>query len=264
MLISSLHNGLLAGPGKAQPHWETSPRALPRWGERLPAVLRTEMTRAGIPQQRRRSPCWQPYVHECARDTRSTSFYSPYVFTVCIVGSMSVSRVLLGILADGPAHGYDIKQAHDRRFPGAKPLAFGQVYAALAKLEKEDLVEVVKRGREAGPDRMTYAITDAGRDALAEWLCSTEPAGPYSADDLVRKTVTALRLGRDAAGFLAAQRQVHLAALKGLLELQASTDDVAARIVIDHTVEHLDADLRWLETAAARVSSSIHDRKMRA
>ena len=183
---------------------------------------------------------------------------------MCIVGAMSVSRVLLGILAEGPAHGYDIKQAHDRRFPGARPMAYGQVYAALAKLEKEELVEVVERGREAGPDRMTYAITEAGRETLAGWLSATEPAGPYAADDLVRKTVTALRLGRDAAGFLAAQRQVHLAALKGLLTLQASTDDVAARIVIDHAIEHLDADLRWLETAAARVGSTTEDRKMRA
>ena len=177
---------------------------------------------------------------------------------------MSVSRVLLGVLAEGPAHGYDIKQAHDRRFPGAKPLAFGQVYVALAKLEKDGLVEVVERVREAGPDRMTYAITEAGREALAGWLATPEPAGPYAADDLVRKTVTALRLGRDAAGFLAAQRQLHLAAMKELLDLQATTDDVAARIVIDHAVEHLDADLRWLETSAARVQSSTPDRKLRA
>lgn len=200
-----------------------------------------------------------------ARHKRSTSaIYSHCVFTLCIVALMSVPRVLLGILAEGPAHGYDIKQAHDRRFPGARPMAFGQVYAALAKLEKEDLVEVIETGREAGPDRMTYAITKTGREALAGWLSATEPAGPYSADDLVRKTVTALRLGRDAAGFLAAQRRVHLAELKRLLALQASTDDVAARIVIDHAVEHLDADLRWLETAAARVGSTTDDRKMRA
>ncbi len=177
---------------------------------------------------------------------------------------MSVSSVLLGILAEGPAHGYDIKQAHDRHYPGARPLAFGQVYAALGKLEKDDLVEVVERVREAGPDRLTYAITTSGRRALAEWLGATEPAGPYAADDLVRKTVTALRLGRDAAGFLATQRRVHLDAMKKLLDLQASTSDVVARIVIDHAVEHLDADLRWLETAVARVGSSTNDRKTRA
>ena len=84
-----------------------------------------------------------------------------------------------------------------------------------------------------------------------------------AADDLVRKTVTALRLGRDAGTFLSSQRREHLAAMKRLLELQASTDDVAARIVIDHAVEHLDADLRWLETAAVRVGSSTDDRKLR-
>lgn len=169
---------------------------------------------------------------------------------------MSVSRVLLGVLAEGPAHGYDLKHANDRRFPGSRPMAFGQVYAALAKLEKEGLVEVVETAREGGPDRTTYALTSAGRRVLTDWLSSTEPAGPYAADDLVRKTVTALRLGRDAAGFLAAQRQVHLAAMRQLLDLQASAEDVAARIVIDHAVEHLDADLRWLETAAARVEAS--------
>ena len=136
-------------------------------------------------------------------------------------------------------------------------MAFGQVYAALAKLEKEGLVEVVEKVRESGPDRTTYALTAAGRQVLSDWLSATEPAGPYAADDLVRKTVTALRLGRDAAGFLAAQRRVHLAAMRGLLELQASAEDVAARIVIDHAVEHLDADLRWLETAAARVDAAI-------
>lgn len=177
---------------------------------------------------------------------------------------MSVPRVLLGMLAEGPAHGYDLKLTHDRRFPSARPLAFGQVYAALTKLEKDGLVEIVERGREAGPDRMTYAITGDGRDAITAWLSEPEPAGPYAADDLVRKTVTALRLGRDAAGFLAGQRQVHLEAMKGLLDLQSSTNDLAARIVIDHAVEHLDADLRWLETAADRVGSSTAHRKVDA
>lgn len=177
---------------------------------------------------------------------------------------MSVPRVLLGMLAEGPAHGYDLKLAHDRRFPSARPLAFGQVYAALAKLEKDGLVEIVERGREAGPDRLTYAITDTGRKEIAAWLTAPEPAGPYAADDLVRKTVTALRLGRDAAAFLAGQRQVHLDAMKHLLDLQGSTDDLAARIVIDHAVEHLDADLRWLETAADRVASTGGQRRVDA
>jgi DNA-binding PadR family transcriptional regulator len=40
---------------------------------------------------------------------------------------MSVTHVLLGVLAEGPAHGYDLKRHYDSRFPGTRPLAIGQV-----------------------------------------------------------------------------------------------------------------------------------------
>ena len=66
----------------------------------------------------------------------------------------------------------------------------------------------------------------------------------------------ARRAVNDAGGFLARQRAVHLAAMKHQLQLQDSTTDTAARIVIDHTVSHLDAELRWLESAAARVAEA--------
>jgi DNA-binding PadR family transcriptional regulator len=172
---------------------------------------------------------------------------------------VSVAHVLLGVLAHGPAHGYDLKRAHDARFPSAKPLAYGQVYTALAKLEREGLVEVVETKRDGGPDRTTYALTDEGAAALRDWLATTESPGPYSADDLVRKAVTALRLGTDAAGFLRSQRAVHLARMRDLLTRQRAAADVDARIEIDHTIFHLDADLRWLETAAQRVSGKETD-----
>lgn len=184
---------------------------------------------------------------------------SGQLFTLCIddvySDAMTVAHVLLGVLAEGPAHGYDLKRAHDERFPAARPLAFGQVYTALAKLERDGLVEVAETLRDGGPERTTYALREEGRSALTDWLAQTEPAGPYSADDLVRKTVTALRLGADAEGFLRRQRMVHLEAMKRLLELQEASDDLAARIVIDHTINHLDADLRWLESAAERVGN---------
>jgi DNA-binding PadR family transcriptional regulator len=172
---------------------------------------------------------------------------------------VSVAHVLLGMLAEGAAHGYDLKRAHDARFPSAKPLAFGQVYTALAKLEREGLVQVVETGQDGGPERTTYALTGEGGAALRSWLASTETPGPYSADELVRKAVTALRLGVDAIGFLRSQRAVHLARMRDLLSQQRDAADVDARIEIDHSIFHLDADLRWLETAAQRVAGKGAD-----
>jgi hypothetical protein len=66
--------------------------------------------------------------------------------------------------------------------------------------------------------------------------------------------VTALRLGTDAAGFLRRQRALHLARMRELVTRQRETTDTAARVAIDHMIFHLDADLQWLETAAARVT----------
>lgn len=166
---------------------------------------------------------------------------------------VSVGHALMGVLAAGPAHGYDLKREYDARFPGAKPLAFGQVYASLQRLERDGLVEVAETEREGGHERVTYALTSEGLDRLRAWLEQTEPAGPYPADDLVRKTVTALRLGADAAGFLRRQRALHLARMRELVAQQRDAADAAARIAVDHMIFHLDADLKWLETAATRV-----------
>ena len=161
----------------------------------------------------------------------------------------------MGVLASAPAHGYDLKREYDELFPGAKPLAYGQVYASLTRLQRDGLVEVVETSHAGGPERTTYALTDAGRDRLREWVSSAEPAGPYAADDLVRKTVTALRVGEDATTFLTGQRAAHMTRMRELVAMQATLKDPESLIAIDHTISHLDADLRWLETATARVAA---------
>ena len=61
---------------------------------------------------------------------------------------MSTAHVLLGLLAGEPKHGYDLKRAHDARLPRAKPLAFGQVYATLARLARDGLVTAVGQDRD--------------------------------------------------------------------------------------------------------------------
>lgn len=166
---------------------------------------------------------------------------------------MSLASALLGILATGSGHGYDLKRTYDDRFAATRPLAYGQVYATLARLQRDGLVEVVEVAQQAGPERTVYAITPAGRDYLGDWLEKTEPPGPYPAEELVRKTVTALHLGADAIGFVSRQRSAHLSLMRDLVQLQSETVEPGARIAVDHSLFHLDADLRWLEAAAGHI-----------
>ena len=164
--------------------------------------------------------------------------------------------VLLGLLDRGPGHGYELKVAHDAWFPSAKPLAFGQVYASLGRLERDGLVEAVETRQEAGPERTVYALTDTGRAALLAWLAEPEQPATYAADELVRKTVTALRLGMEQTEFLERQQTAHGALMRTLTQQRAAAQEPGARIALDHRLAHLDADLRWLEETRQRVTQT--------
>lgn len=165
---------------------------------------------------------------------------------------MATSDVLLALLQPGPSHGYDLKRAHDQWFDRGRPLAFGQVYATLARLERDGLVAVAHTESGDGPERTVYEVTDAGRARLEAWMGEpVEPAQP-GGEELIRKTVAALRLGLDPAGFLARQRTGHLRRMHAL-EGAVPADPIAA-LVHDYALAHLDADLRWLDVAAARLA----------
>lgn len=170
---------------------------------------------------------------------------------------MSTPHVLLGLLAAGPKHGYDLKRDHDSRLPRAKPVAFGQVYATLGRLERDGLVEVVGQDRDGGPDRTSYGVTRAGRAALDDWLGAVEQPLPHLGSVLLARVVVALVVaGPDRArGYLTEQRAAHVTRLR---ELTAVKTDPAATVsdvvAADYGIAHLDADLRWLDTTFDRVA----------
>ncbi|GGK21760.1 PadR family transcriptional regulator [Pilimelia terevasa] len=170
---------------------------------------------------------------------------------------MSTPHVLLGLLSAGPLHGYDLKRAHDQRLPRARPLAYGQVYATLARLARDGLVTATGTDRAAGPDRTAYAVSDAGRAALDAWLGEIEPPAPHVASAMLAKVVIAL-LAADTArarDYLARQRAAHAARLRDLTAVKTAPDATLGDLVAaDHAILHLDADLRWMQNTAGRVA----------
>lgn len=178
---------------------------------------------------------------------------------------MSTPHVLLGLLAGGPRHGYDLKREHDARLPMSKPVAYGQVYATLGRLQRDGLVERAGTDRDNGPDRTTYALTARGRTALDDWLGAVEPPVPHITSLLFTKVlVTLLAADADRArGYLAAQRAVHAARLRELTAVKTAPDTGFGDVVAaDFAIAHLDADLRWLHTTLDRVAD-LH-REVRA
>lgn len=82
-------------------------------------------------------------------------------------------QILLA-LAEAPLHGYGIKRAVEERTRGEVRLGSGTLYEAVHRLEEEGRIEEVDappgEGSSGGPPRRFYALTPAGRGALAKEL----------------------------------------------------------------------------------------------
>ncbi|WP_380171557.1 helix-turn-helix transcriptional regulator [Kineococcus sp. DHX-1] len=176
---------------------------------------------------------------------------------------MSLVELHLALLSSGPAHGYDLKREYDAWFPDAKPLPFGQVYATLGRLVRDGLAQVVETRSEGGPERTVYTVTDAGRARLREWLAEPAPPAVSGTEDLVRKTVVALRTrdpDRPVSAVVGDQRAAHLRRLRALASADPAVagEDLGSRLARRYAALHLDADLRWLDEAAAALESRPH------
>lgn len=165
---------------------------------------------------------------------------------------MSTAFTLLGLLESAPSHGYELKRAFDERFASGKPLPFGQVYATLARLERDGRAVVFSTETGEGPERKRYAITDQGVTDLERWLTDPEQPEPHLQTVLFAKVVLALQSGRDADRYLDAQRAAHLARMRELTELRR-TSPLTQALMADYALFHVEADLRWLELTAARL-----------
>lgn len=80
-------------------------------------------------------------------------------------------QILLALL-EGPLHGYGIKQAVEDRTNGRVRLGSGTLYEAVHRLVEAGHIEEVpappSEPASGGPPRRFYALTSAGRAALAE------------------------------------------------------------------------------------------------
>lgn len=162
----------------------------------------------------------------------------------------------MGFLSAGNRHGYELKREHDQRFPAARPLAYGQVYATLERLRKKQFVSPTKSEQAEGPERKVYALTEAGSEELTRWMNDVEVPTPYITNPFATKaTVSLLVNSEDAAvGYLQRQRETHLARMRELTQTKTRPEATITEVLAaDYAIAHLNADIRWLETALKRV-----------
>jgi DNA-binding PadR family transcriptional regulator len=162
---------------------------------------------------------------------------------------MSLRFGILGLVAEEPLHGYEIKQRFEERLGGTWDVNIGSVYQALQRLERDRLVEAA--GDRGDRGRQAYRATETGRSALEEWLGDPESQPQLLHDEVFVKLIL---LGRNGNGrldlLLNRQRLVYLQRLRDLADQERvarAMGNTELGLVFKSGQLHAEADLKWLD-----------------
>jgi DNA-binding PadR family transcriptional regulator len=170
---------------------------------------------------------------------------------------MTVKHGILGLLALQPRYGWELRAAFLAIVGGEEywDLKPAQIYSTLARLEAAGLVKPQGKGSR-NPEKRVYAVTPRGRKELEKWFDQNEPPD-HQRDETFLKLVLSLATGlADARRIISRERAMLYRRLHQATARRSAADpeqELALMMLLDKTVMHLEADLRWLEMLEGRL-----------
>jgi len=169
----------------------------------------------------------------------------------------SFRYVMLGLLAQQPMSGYDVRRLlQSISWLTGTPSA-GSIYPSLRRLLQGELVTVDVQVRQDRPPRKVYTLTEAGRRELQRWL--ERPVAPgASMKAFVNRLILAASQSSTALQSDMQQRRSDVDGWRSSLErIRASLDgdkDRGHRMVVDYALTVARAEIAWLSDELDRVS----------
>lgn len=159
---------------------------------------------------------------------------------------MERDLVLLGVLRQGPMHGYRIAEVVEQQLSGAVELKRSTTYYLLERLAKDGYLSRDRVPAGKRPTRYVYELTDAGKRRFFELLRENlETRSPVRfGDDAGLAFIDALD-SHEAAALLARR----LAALKDAFEASGPDDSASAGpdLLSAHQASFLRQEISWIE-----------------
>jgi PadR family transcriptional regulator AphA len=100
--------------------------------------------------------------------------------------ALSLRHVILAVLSQSPASGYDITREFDVVAGFFWKASHQQIYRELAAMAADGLVRFKAVVQDGKPDKKLYSITAAGRREFARWFAEPTPI-PRASDPLMIK-----------------------------------------------------------------------------
>jgi DNA-binding PadR family transcriptional regulator len=173
---------------------------------------------------------------------------------------MPLHHAVLALLADKPAHGYELKSSFEQAVGDQwGGLNIGHLYQILDRLHRDGLVESERQPQPIKPDRVVQHLTPAGRAELDRWL--SEPSARLRGyrDDFFLKLMAAAQAG-DADtldGVLRRQRAHLLRELHALSEASSQPQSPVVALLITAAELHIRADLGVVDAAEKTLAPEL-------
>jgi PadR family transcriptional regulator AphA len=167
----------------------------------------------------------------------------------------AVTPVVLGLLALGPRSGYDIKTVVDRSTRFFWAASYGQIYPELRRLEADGLVSG-EDSPSGGRGRRVYELTDAGRQALEEWLLGPTTTIEYRDESLLRLFFADVLPREQALELLEGRRRGHeeyLDVLRAIEALPGGRDPDFVDLVLRWGIDFNEWGRQWCEQQLRRL-----------
>lgn len=169
--------------------------------------------------------------------------------------------MVLALLREGDMHPYEmvrlLRARHDDRLLA---VTNGTLYHTVARLQKAGLLEEVGVDREGNrPERTTYTLTAAGREAVVAWVRRALPRIDRDTDARIA-LAEAHNLERDEVIPLLRERrhalaESHALHRDGFSAAMAKGVPPQVLVEIERQEAVLDAELRWLDSLLSRLES---------
>lgn len=166
---------------------------------------------------------------------------------------LTLEFVLLGLLSESPAHGYELHQKLRTLQPLSLVWKVGQpqLYALLDKLAGQDLLAGELFSGEGHPNRQRYYLTKTGCKRFADWCAAPVPHARDMRQEFLAKLYFARRTG-NALALIERQRAACQNWLDSLNEQNQALapHQVDDRLVFDFRLRQVQSLLDWLDQAA--------------
>lgn len=169
--------------------------------------------------------------------------------------------MVLALLREGDMHPYEmVRLMRARRDERLLTITNGTLYHTVGRLQRVGLIDEVGIDREGNrPERTTYTLTDAGRDALIAWLRRELSVTDHPAEFRIA-LAEAHNLERpDVIDCLRARRTAlaegHALQRDGLTDARQKGAPEQVLVEFDRQEVLLDAELRWLDSLLERLEA---------